>query len=134
MTDAGHILDRFYEAMERGDVDAVVACCTPDARIWHGFDRVANDLEGAAEDWAGFIAAFPERGITAIHRQATDEGCVQQCIMVGRTADGVQRAWPVCLVVRIKDGLIARLDEYIDRAGSFTPQGELTATCDIPRP
>ena len=27
--------------------------------------------------------------------------------------------WPVCIVVEIRDGLIARIDEYIDRAGWF---------------
>lgn len=126
-----HILDRFYDGLSQGDVDAVLACCTPDARIWHGFDRILQDRAAAAAAWAGFIAAFPERRVAAVHRQPTPEGCVQQFTMVVRTASGDQRAWPICVVVRIKDGLIARLDEYIERGASFTPEGEMTATCDI---
>ncbi|MDO6414584.1 nuclear transport factor 2 family protein [Sphingomonas sp. BIUV-7] len=132
MTDTGdHILDRFYGALSRGDVVAVMACCTADVRVWHGFDRILQNRAAAAAGYAAFVAAFPERVVAAVDRQPTPGGCVQQFVLAVRTATGDRRAWPVCIVVRLEDGLIARLDEYVERGASFTPEGALTATCDI---
>lgn len=123
MTDdkgAGAALDRMFGALSAGDVAAAAACFTPDARIWHGFDAVSHDLASIARDWTGFIAAFPERRFIDVRRQATAEGCVQQHLMVARLASGARKAWPVCVVVRMGEGgAIARLDEYIDRAGTI---------------
>lgn len=47
-------------------------------------------------------------------------------LQVARNADGVRRAWAVCLVISVENGLITRIDEYIDRAGSLT--GDLETT------
>ncbi|HEX7875293.1 MAG TPA: nuclear transport factor 2 family protein [Sphingobium sp.] len=112
-------LDRLFDALARGDVDGAVATLTPDARVWHGFDGIAHDREAIARDWTGFVGAFPERFVTDIRRQTTADGLVQQHLMVVRTAQGRRMAWAVCVVVRLEGDRIARLDEYIDRAGSF---------------
>lgn len=112
-------VDRMFDALARGDVAAARATCTPDARIWHGFDGQALDLDGIAEQWAALIAATAERGIADVRRQPTPDGLVQQHLFFVRPAGGQRKVWPVCVVVRLKNGLIARLDEYIDRAGSY---------------
>ena len=118
---AGTVIDRLFGALGGGDIDAAVACFAPDGTVWHSFDCVVHDRDSMARDWAGFVGAFPERAFADARRQATADGCVQQHLMVGRTATGVRKAWPVCVVVRVdRDGLIVRLDEYIDRAGAFT--------------
>jgi len=44
---------------------------------------------------------------------------VQQFVFVITTPTGERKAWALCVVVKIKDGLITRVDEYIDRAGGF---------------
>jgi ketosteroid isomerase-like protein len=114
-------LDRFYDALAAGDLDAARACFTPTAQIWHSFDAVAQDVDAAAIGWAALLEASIERGLHDIHRHLTADGLVQQHVFAMRTAAGQRIGWPVCLVVRIENDLITRLDEYIDRAGSFAP-------------
>lgn len=122
-------VDRMFEALARGDVAAARATCTPDARIWHSYDRVAHDLDSIAREWEGLIAGTDEREIVDIRRQPTPDGFVQQHLFYIRPKGGGDRKiWPVCVVARIEGGLIARLDEYIDRAGAFASDAEPLTT------
>lgn len=43
-------------------------------------------------------------------------GYIQQHVLRGTAPNGVEVAIPACLVVQLRDGLIARLDEYLDSA------------------
>lgn len=114
-------VDRFYDALAVGDVPSARACFTPNAQIWHSFDAITQDVDAAAAGWSAMIAGTTERGTHDIRRHVTADGFVQQHVYAVRAAAGQRTAWPVCLVLRIEGGLIARLDEYIDRAGSFSP-------------
>lgn len=120
----GAVIDRMLAALSSGDLSMAADCFTPDARIWHSFDRIVHDLDGIMAEWEALVANFPERNFVDVRRQPTPEGFVQQHLMTGTTASGARRAWPVCIVLRMENGRIARLDEYIDRAGSFEPPVE----------
>jgi ketosteroid isomerase-like protein len=113
------VIDRMYAALVAGDVAGACGCYTVDAVIWHGFDRVGMTRDEAAQSWAAMTAHFPERRVSDVRRQPTPTGFVQQLNWHARTHEGKWMGWPVCIVVEIRDGLIARIDEYIDRAGWF---------------
>ena len=113
------VIARMYDALARGDVAAARACCTPDAIVWHSFDQVALDLDATVKGWEQLVAGFPERGFADVRLTETPEGWAVRQLMVGRTQAGVRIAWPLCAFITLRDGLIARLDEYIDRAGTF---------------
>ena len=49
--------------------------------------------------------------------QPTPSGYVEQHVLRGTLRDGSTLEVPACLVVTVVDGLITRLDEYIDTAG-----------------
>jgi hypothetical protein len=124
-------VDKLYQSLARADVAGARACCAPDARIWHNFDCIALTLDQACVGWNAFIAAFPERNVTDVRRAALlGGGFLQRHLQVIRSTDGVWRAWPICIIVSIDNGLITRLDEYMDRAGSLTR--ELTTTPGLP--
>lgn len=120
----GSIIERMYAALGSGDIDAAIACYTPDALIWHSFDCVAHDLDAIRPQWEAMKPAFPEQEIVDIRRERIAGGFVQRHLWVVRAASGERKAWPVGIFVTIEDGRIFRLDEYIDRAGAFEPQGE----------
>ncbi|WP_216911072.1 nuclear transport factor 2 family protein [Nocardia noduli] len=124
----GTVIDELFTALEKGDVDAAIACLTEDATVWHAFDRVAHDTHSIREDWGQLIAGSSTRRVTDVRRSATTEGFVQQHLMTIHTRTGAQLAWPVCIVVQVRDGRVARLDEYIDRAGHFTPTEDNATT------
>jgi ketosteroid isomerase-like protein len=126
------VIDRFYEALTRGDVAGARACVTADLTVWHSFDRIAIGLEEAVAGWEDMVAGFPERSFVDVRRSPVPGGWVQRQQMMGRTASGTQVAWPVCLFVTLRDRLISRIDEYIDRAGRYEPAGDTTATPGLP--
>lgn len=121
MADGGEVIDRMFEALARGDCAAALACFKPDGQLWHGFDGIAHDRPAILEQWQALVDNSVARVVADVRRQATAGGFVQQHVMAVTGASGATKAWPICIVVRIEQGLIARLDEYIDRAGFFVP-------------
>ena len=126
------VIDRFYDALTRGDIAGARACVTDDLVVWHSFDRIPVGLDEAMAGWVDMIANFPERWFVDVRRSPVPGGWVQRQQMVGRTASGTRMAWPVCLVVTLRDGLVARIDEYIDRAGQYEPAEGSTSTPGLP--
>jgi len=121
-----NVIDRFFGSMQTCDTDLVRACLTEDAVVWHSFDRVAMRPDDVVNSWKAIAARYTECGVADVRRQPTPTGCVQQHLFVVRSADGVRKAWPVCIVVQITGDRIARLDEYIDLSAGFEPgEGEL---------
>jgi ketosteroid isomerase-like protein len=114
-------IDRLYEALSVGDLPRARECLTVDARIRHCFEATEHTSDGIYHGWQGFITNFVERAVTQVRRQPTPEGFVQQHLLTVRTADGRQRSWAICIVVRIENQRIARLDEYMDRQSNLSP-------------
>lgn len=120
--DGGAVIDRMFAALASGDIEAGFDCMTEDAVTWHSFDCVEMDREAIRAGWQALIDGFSERGFVDVRRDALGGGrFLQRHVMTATTASGQRKAWPVCLVVKVEEGRIARLDEYIDRAGSFEP-------------
>jgi ketosteroid isomerase-like protein len=121
-----HILDALYAALSDGRLDEALACLTPEAVVWHCFDGVLEDWAATRAGWEKLIANFDERGVNDVWRIEIPGGVVQRHLFSARTTAGKRMSWAVCLIVKIEKGLIARIDEYIDRAGVFElPDGVL---------
>jgi ketosteroid isomerase-like protein len=128
------VIERLYDALARGDIAAARACCSPDAVVWHSFDQIALDLDATVRGWEQLVAGFPERAFADVRRTPTPDGWVVRQLMLGRTVTGVRLAWPLCAWITLRDGLIARLDEYIDRAGSYEVDDDGLALSDLSTP
>jgi ketosteroid isomerase-like protein len=117
-------LDVVFDHLAAGDVPAALDRLSPDAQVWHCFDRIAHGRDGAAREWTAFVENFPERTFTDVRSQATANGFLRQHVMTVRTAAGQRLSWEVCIVVVTDGDYIQRLDEYLDRAGNFSPTAE----------
>ncbi len=111
------LADRFFAAIEAGDLAAVEALYAPSAQIWHNTDGVTQDVTGNLRV-LGWMATHVEGlAYTEVRRSRIDGGFVQQHVCTGTAPDGERFALPACLVVRVDDaGRISRLDEYLDSA------------------
>jgi len=119
-----NVIDRFFGSMDPCDTATLRACLADDAVVWHSFDRVAMRPDDVVKTWEAMASVYTERGVCDVRRQQTPAGYVQQHLFVVRGKDGVRKAWPVCVVVRVKNGKICRLDEYIDLSAAFDPGDE----------
>ena len=109
---------RFFDCVEAGDVDELVACYAPDAKIWHNTDRQEQGPEDNRKTLAGMVMRIVDRVYADRRVEVFASGFVQQHVLQGtRKHDNVRVELPACIVCAVKDGKITRLDEYFDSAG-----------------
>lgn len=108
--------ERFVGAIQTGDTATVRACYAPDAKLWHNTDRIEQTVDQNMKvlDW--FIRTLPDRNYRVVRREALADGFLQQHVLEATLPDGTRWSMDACVVVRIEDGLITRLDEYLDSA------------------
>lgn len=108
--------ERFVGAIQTGDTATVRACYAPDAKLWHNTDGIEQTVDQNMKvlDW--FIRTLPDRNYRVVRREALKDGFLQQHVLEATLPDGTKWAMDACVVVRIENGLITRLDEYLDSA------------------
>jgi ketosteroid isomerase-like protein len=116
MSDALAIADRFFAAIEAGDIAAVRDIYAPDAEIWHNTDGLVQSPDDNARTLGWIAANLRDVSYTKVKRSATDDGFVQQHVLVATNRAGARIEVPACIVTTVRDGRITRLDEYLDSA------------------
>jgi len=107
----------FFDAVERGDLEAVGRHYAPNAVIWHNTDEVAQTPEENLKTLVGFVGRIRDRRYEDRKVHAFPGGFVHQHRLTGtRTADGIRVSLTACIVCAVEGGRITRLDEYFDSA------------------
>ncbi len=109
---------KFVGAIQAGDVDAVRACYAPDAKIWHNSDNIEQTVDQNMKVLNWFIGALPDRFYRVLRVEALPDGFMQQHVLEATLPTGERWAMDACVVVKIENGVITRLDEYLDSAKS----------------
>ena len=63
-----------------------------------------------------FVRTLPDRTYTVLRRETLPDGFVQQHILSATLPDGSVWKMDAAVIVKMVDGKIVRLDEYIDSA------------------
>jgi ketosteroid isomerase-like protein len=116
MSDAIALADRFFAAVEAGDLATVREIYAPDAEIWHNTDGLVQGPADNARTLGWIAANLRDVRYTQIRRSATGTGFVQQHVLVATNRAGQRIEVPACIVAVVRDGRITRLDEYLDSA------------------
>ncbi|MBP6011530.1 MAG: nuclear transport factor 2 family protein [Alphaproteobacteria bacterium] len=115
MTDALAVAERFFSAIEKGDIDAVRAIYAPNARIWHNHDRKDQTVEENLRILSWMSKNLTNKRYQVQRRVAIPGGFLQQHVLLAETAGGPFEM-PACIIVEVNNGRIARLEEYLDSA------------------
>jgi ketosteroid isomerase-like protein len=118
---------RFFEAVARGDLDTVRACYAPHAEIWTAQDPVERTPEKNLAVLAWVKANVRDFRYEDVRCQATATGFVEQHTTCGTLPSGAAFRFPACLVVRVEDGRITRLEEYFDTAPLAAAMSQIAA-------
>lgn len=107
---------RFLGAIERGDIETVRASYHPDAKVWHNNDGIEQSVDDNLKVLGWMARTLATRHYRVIRLEALPDGFFQQHVLETTLPDG--RTWNLdaCVVVRVVDGLVVRLDEYLDSA------------------
>jgi ketosteroid isomerase-like protein len=106
----------FFDGLEQGDISILRRVYAPDVEIWHNTDGLTQTLEENEATLQGFVSRISDRKYSQRRTEAFPGGFVQQHVLTGVRRDGVKVALPACIVCRVKDGRVTRLDEYFDSA------------------
>ncbi len=124
MRSANDVADRIFAAIEAGDAATVADLYSDDLIVWHNNDGVeqtkAQNLR--VLDW--LVRNTASRQYREVRRYAIEGGFVQQHDLHLEFDDGRTADLPACIVVEVADGVITRIDEYLDgpsAAAAFTP-------------
>ncbi len=110
------LAERFFRATFAGDAAAARKFYAPDAVIWHNTDRVEIGVEENMRIIEWFARILPDQKCKVIRREVLSDGFLQQDVLEATLPDGSRFTQTSCVIVRMRDGLIVRLDEYVDSA------------------
>lgn len=110
------LADRFFRAIEEGDIETVKSIYAADAKIWHNNDEIEQSPEENLKVLNWLTRHLHDRHYDVKRRAEIPGGFVQQHVLKGTLSDGKPFAMPACIVCEVKDGQITRLDEYLDPA------------------
>jgi ketosteroid isomerase-like protein len=122
------VATRFFNAIERGEIDEVRAIYAPNAVIWHNTDGTESTVAENLEVLTSFVRRIRQRRYENRRIEVFPSGFVQQHLLTGVRADGVRLQLPACVICQVANGRITRLDEYFDTAAvapwmvEFPPQ------------
>lgn len=108
--------DRFVGAIQAGDVPTVRACYAPGAKIWHNTDNIEQTVDENVKVLEWFMRTLPDRNYRVLRREALKDGFLQQHVLEATLPDGTKWKMSACVVIKMENGLITRLDEYLDSA------------------
>lgn len=114
--DVMQFADRFMAALERANVEEVVSFYAPGATIWHNFDDVAQTVTANLKTLAWMTKKFPTRRYRVVRRELLSDGWLQQHVLELDSPDTGPLRLHACCVIKMRDGLIERIDEYLDPA------------------
>jgi ketosteroid isomerase-like protein len=109
------LADRFFAAIEAGDVAALGSIYADDATIWHNFDQIDQSVADNLLVLGWMHANLGALRYVDIRRIIVDDGFVQQHLLTGHAAGG-PLALPAMMKVTVNDGRITRIEEYLDTA------------------
>lgn len=107
---------RFFDAIERADIETVAEIYADDALIYHPTE--SDNIESKADSLARLrmsTSTYPGRRYEDRDLHAYPGGFVQRHNIV-REHRGETLTAPLCCVVEVADGKITRLWEYFDLA------------------
>ena len=113
---AHQVADSVAEAMRTMNVAALGQFYADDIVVWHNFDTKTQSKQENLSFLEDFFTRCSGVSYESIDRHITDFGYLQQHLLEVALKSGRTVSIPCCHIVKIRDGLIWRFDEYFDPA------------------
>jgi len=111
------VADRMFDAVQRGEIGALAALWSDDVTVWRQGGGRDRDKQRALKVIEWFVDATVDRRYEVLDRQLFDGGFVQQHNVHASAKNGTPLTFRACLLVKVdSDGLVTRIDEYLDPA------------------
>lgn len=108
------IARRFAAASRENDAEAYAALCTASSVTWHNFDGLEVPTDTTVRTVAWLHRTVPDLAWTDVALHPTPTGFVSQTVMTGTAPGGALNVHSCVVVTLDDDGLVARVEEYLD--------------------
>jgi ketosteroid isomerase-like protein len=105
---------RFFDAIERRDVDAVADLYAPGFVFWANLTGAESSREQNLQTLRDGYALLRRRTYDDRRIDTFATGFLARFSVTAVTHDGKRASLAACLVAQCKDGRITRIDEYLD--------------------
>jgi ketosteroid isomerase-like protein len=105
---------RFFTALEAGDIGTLREIYAPDAVIWHNDDLIEQSVEDNLKTLRGLHRVVSGLHYDIVRRVPAPDGVLQQHVLRGRLPDGSDVELHAAMYLRVHDGHITRIEEYLD--------------------
>jgi ketosteroid isomerase-like protein len=123
-----------HTALETGQVDGLAPLLADDAVVWHNSDRLALTKGQALPRIGGAANMADAVHVEVVSRQETADGFLEQIVLRGTVrSTGSPLELHNCLVVSLRNGLVTRIDEYVDPNVTAQIKPERQGGHDSPR-
>ncbi|MBW2425949.1 MAG: hypothetical protein JRG86_17000 [Deltaproteobacteria bacterium] len=103
--------------LERGETDPLFELLAPGSVVWHNHDRRVIDARENVEGSVRLRELVDDVKVEVVDQQDTPTGFVQQFVLRGIIkGTGTELVTHNCLIARVEDGRLSRVDEYVDPA------------------
>jgi ketosteroid isomerase-like protein len=117
-----------FAAIEAKQLEAVAERYDEGIEVWHNFSNAVQSKVDNLRVLGGLIRSTDTIRYEIIERhQVTGNRVVQRHNLHCRTRAGAQVTIPACIFLTVEDGLIIRIDEYLDTAQTRPLQSEGSA-------
>jgi len=108
------LCDRFFDAIEKGDYEALESCYAPEAVVWHSHDCLYESRASNLAMLKNGMETLPKMRFRDRRVRVFEGGFVQQHTMHVTRENGFEGTMDVCFVGYVRDGMISRAYEYFD--------------------
>jgi len=109
------VAERLLAALNNNDGDAVRALYHPEASIWHNFHPGGfQSIEENVKTLHWMHRKMPKLHYEVLRLEPLENGYLQQHVLRGEMANGLQVALHACAICSVAGGRIIRLEEYLD--------------------
>ncbi len=107
------IADKFFEAINNGDLAVLDELYSPDVSVWHNYDEINQNREESKRTLSWLTKKAGPLRYVDIRRVVLDDGFIQQHVVeLGGIAEGMRM--PAMLRVYCDANQIHRIEEYVD--------------------
>lgn len=114
--DTSAVIDRFFEAIERGDVETIRELYADDVIVWHNTDDVAQDKAASLALLGHLTSGGARMRYTLEHQTIVGEHVARRHRVTFDAGEHGSVTMPASLHLVVRDGQIHEIHEYLDSA------------------
>lgn len=110
------LAERFFGAIEAGNMSAFRDCYADDVAVWHNFDRRTKTVDENYKAVEAMVGRVSDLRYSDRRLEIFVDGFVQEHVVRAVRRDGSDVSVPAVIICRVRDGKIVSLAEYVDSA------------------